>query len=125
MKSSFAEKGTLWVLVGGTLWRSTDGGANFSAITTASPRLSISNFTLGKAAPNHDHPTIFIFSDGTSLGGEAGFFRSDDNGTTWEHINDDQQQFGGNPTVMTGDPRVYGRLFIGMNGRGILYGDPQ
>ena len=117
VKASFASKGEIWVSSGGTLYRSTDGGVSWARVTNG---ITISNFTLGKAAPNHANPALF--ASGT-MNDIAGLFRSDDNGATWARINDDAHQFGGTPTVMTGDPRVYGRVYIGMNGRGVLYGD--
>jgi photosystem II stability/assembly factor-like uncharacterized protein len=55
--------------------------------------------------------------------GVYGFFRSDDAGATWVRINDDQHQYGW-VSVITGDARVHGRVYIGSGGRGILYGDP-
>jgi xyloglucan-specific exo-beta-1,4-glucanase len=51
-----------------------------------------------------------------------GIFRSDDAGKQWERINDDQHQYGW-IAVVTGDPRVYGRVYISTGGRGIVYGD--
>jgi hypothetical protein len=38
-------------------------------------------------------------------------------------INDDQHQFGLIGQI-TGDPKLYGRVYVGTLGRGILYGDP-
>jgi hypothetical protein len=58
------------------------------------------------------------------MGGVAGFFRSLDAGVSWERINDDQHQFGF-VGVIIGDPRVFGRVYIGTGGRGILYGEPK
>lgn len=55
--------------------------------------------------------------------GVLGFFRSDDAGATWIRINDDQHGYGAVDSAITGDPRVYGRVYIGTNGRGIIYGD--
>ena len=54
----------------------------------------------------------------------VGFFRSDDAGATWVRVNDDQHQWGF-CTVITGDPRVYGRVYVGTGGRGIVYGEPK
>jgi len=42
----------------------------------------------------------------------AAFFRSDDGGESFVRINDDQHQYGGSH-VITGDPRVYGRVYLG------------
>ena len=117
VKSSFGKAGELWLSSGGGLYRSTDGGATFAL---SSSNINANNFAFGKAAPNRENPAIF--ATGT-VGGVQGIFRSDDNGSSWVRVNDDQHQFGGSPSVMTADPRVYGRVYIGMNGRGVLYGD--
>jgi len=54
----------------------------------------------------------------------AGFYRSEDAGVTWVRINDDRHQFGF-CGVIIGDPRVYGRVYVGTGGRGILVGEPK
>jgi len=41
---------------------------------------------------------------------------------SWVRINDDQHQWGAVSPVI-GDPRVFGRVYIGTNGRGIIRGD--
>jgi hypothetical protein len=38
-------------------------------------------------------------------------------------VNDDAHHYG-NVTVINGDARVHGRLYVGTNGRGILYAEP-
>jgi photosystem II stability/assembly factor-like uncharacterized protein len=57
------------------------------------------------------------------VGGVYGIFRSNDAGVTWTRINDNNHQFG-MLSVITGDPRIYGRVYLGTSGRGILHGDP-
>jgi len=54
---------------------------------------------------------------------EKGTFRSTDSGGTFVRVNDDQDQYGGNITVMTADPQIFGRYYLGTNGRGIIYAD--
>ena len=58
------------------------------------------------------------------IGGVRGIFRSDDVGVTWVQINDAAHQYGMTNSCITGDPRIYGRVYLGTNGRGILYADP-
>ena len=73
----------------------------------------------GKAAPEKSFPAVFLAG---SIGGRWALFRSDDAGETWVRINDDQHQFG-YISHLTGDPRIFGRVYCGTGGRGVIYGD--
>jgi photosystem II stability/assembly factor-like uncharacterized protein len=118
MEAVFGEKGHLWAACGaGGLWFSKNEGVKFKQILNVT---SCKNVTFGKAAPGTKYPAIFIFGE---VKGVTGLFRSDDIGKTWIRINDESTKFGYNFITMTGDPRNYGRLYIGVGGRGVLYGE--
>ena len=98
------------------LYRSTDGGAtwtriNSSAVTTAN------GVGVGMAAPGQNYPAIFVAG---TVNGINGFFRSDDQGATWVTISDLAHQYG-YTNLIQGDPRIYGRVYLGA--RGLVYGD--
>ncbi|WP_416975509.1 hypothetical protein [Streptomyces sp. 4F14] len=60
-------------------------------------------------------------------GFSAGVFRSTDQGATWLRVNDDAHQWGaiGGVGVITGDPDVFGRVYVGTNGPGLQYDGPS
>ncbi|MFK0192016.1 cellulose binding domain-containing protein [Kitasatospora sp. NPDC090308] len=115
-------RGDVW-LAGGTattsygLWHSTDGGATFAKQAGVD---QADNIGFGKAAPGRTHPAMYTSA---KIGGVRGLFRSDDAGASWVRINDDAHQWGWTGGAITGDPRIYGRVYVGTNGRGVLYGD--
>jgi xyloglucan-specific exo-beta-1,4-glucanase len=74
----------------------------------------------GRPAPGRSYPALFTSAQ---LAGVRGVFRSDDAGRTWMRINDDQHQYAWTGAAITGDPRVYGRVYLATNGRGIIVGD--
>ena len=118
-------EGDLWV-VGEALCHSGDGGRTFREIPNHPPisaRSSIIPMSFGKAAPGKDYPAIFVANQRGSDSAAAGIYRSDDKGATWVRINDAQHQWGNRFECLSGDPRIYGRVYVGTNGRGILYGD--
>lgn len=80
----------------------------------------IHGFGFGKAAPDAEYPALFIIG---IVNGVRGVFRSDDKAQNWIRINDEQHQWG-LLLHITGDPKKYGRVYIGTHGRGIIYGDP-
>jgi hypothetical protein len=73
-------------------------------------------------APGRQYPTIYIL--GNLQANNQAIFRSIDEGASWMRINDDEHQFG-TQSVVAGDPRIFGRVYVGTNGRGVLYGDPR
>jgi photosystem II stability/assembly factor-like uncharacterized protein len=77
-------------------------------------------FGFGKAAPGKSYPALYLVG---TISGQPGIFRSDDEAKTWARINDDEHQWG-LVLQVTGDPRIYGRAYVGTHGRGIFYGDP-
>ncbi|CAL9578941.1 Xyloglucanase [Streptomyces sp. enrichment culture] len=117
-------KGDIW-LAGGApdgaygLWHSTDGGATFTKLPNVGQADTIG---FGKAAPGASYQTLFTSAE---IGGVRGIFRSTDKGATWTRVNDDAHQWGWTGAAITGDPRVYGRVYVATNGRGIVYGEPS
>lgn len=84
-----------------------------------SPEIYFEQVAFGKAAPGKSHPTAYIIG---KVKGIEGLFRSIDECVSWQRINDDKTQFGTGERI-EGDPRIFGRVYLGTNGRGILYGD--
>jgi hypothetical protein len=118
-RTVFGREGHLWVPRGNSgLSRSTNSGTNFTTVSSVQ-RASFVSF--GRAAPGQSYPAIFISGQVTNV---TGMFRSDDQGTSWVRINDDQHQFGlASLHTFCADPRVFGRVYFGTEGRGIIYGD--
>jgi len=109
--------GHVWIPTPWGLLRSSDGGTTFQRVT---PTESIGEVGFGKAAPGERYPTVFVHG---RVGGADGVFRSVDEGRTWLRINTDAIQFA-TRNVITGDPRVFGRVYLGTNTRGILVAYP-
>jgi hypothetical protein len=110
-------KRDVWLALGrGGLWHSTDGGEQFVRIQGVNASFELG---FGKASRQKGYPALFLSGD---VGSGTGIFRSDDGGLTWLHLNDSEHQFGW-ISKLTGDPRVFGRVYLATSGRGIIYGD--
>jgi photosystem II stability/assembly factor-like uncharacterized protein len=110
-------EGDVWLTNFKELNHSTDSGKTYEAIGSVSEAYALG---FGKAADGKKYPALYLIGKIDSV---VGFFRSDDVGATWVRVNDDQHQYGF-CSVITGDPRVYGRVYVGTGGRGIVYGEP-
>ncbi|MZF87557.1 cellulose binding domain-containing protein [Streptomyces sp. SID5643] len=115
-------KGDVWLAGGAAdgaygLWHSTDGGASFTKLANVEQADTVG---FGKAAPGASYQTLYTSA---KIGGVRGIFRSTDKGASWTRINDDAHQWGWTGAAITGDPRVYGRVYVSTNGRGVVYGD--
>ncbi|MER5756874.1 cellulose binding domain-containing protein [Streptomyces sp. NPDC002088] len=115
-------KGDVWLAGGATdgaygLWHSTDAGATFTKLSNVEQADTVG---FGKAATGASYQTLYTSA---KIGGVRGIFRSTDEGATWTRVNDDAHQWGWTGAAITGDPRVYGRVYVSTNGRGVIYGD--
>ncbi|HEY4105573.1 MAG TPA: sialidase family protein, partial [Polyangiaceae bacterium] len=110
-------EGDIWVTSGKELYRSTDSGGSYAALSSAEEAYSVG---FGHAPPGKKYPAIYLTG---KVQGVTGFFRSDDEGHSFSRINDDAHQYGGSHLVI-GDPRVYGRVYVAGSGRGVLCGEP-
>jgi hypothetical protein len=114
--------GDVW-LAGGSvannvygLWHSTNGGVSFTKLANVT-QADIIGF--GKAAPGTTYPTLFTNAE---IGGVRGIFASTNEGVTWTQINDSAHEYGLTGATITGDPQVFGTVYLGTNGRGIIMG---
>ncbi|MET0263851.1 MAG: sialidase family protein [Rariglobus sp.] len=113
------KEGHVWVsILKQGLFYSTDSGATFTAI----PRVkSVDFMAIGKASPEPPGvPAIYILGKVGDI--KKSLFRSLDNGATWTDLG--LPAIGKTPLSMAADRQVYGRVFFGTAGNGILYGEP-
>jgi hypothetical protein len=109
----------------GDIWLAAWDGLYHAADSKTFARLpgveQLHAFGFGKAAPRATMATLYLVG---TVQGQRGFFRSTDGGATWQRINDDQHQWG-LVLHITGDPKTFGRVYVGTHGRGTFYGDPK
>jgi len=111
-------EGDVWLTTGKELNHSTDSGKSYVTIDNVT---EANGLGFGKPGEGKKYPALYLIG---KVGEVSGFFRSDDVGATWSRINDDRHQFGF-CNLISGDPRVYGRVYVGSGGRGILYGESK
>ena len=80
----------------GALWKSTNGGTTWSAISDA---LSVTGFGALAVAPSNPS-VVYAGTGNTTLGN--GVYRSDDGGATWRHVGLDDTKY---ITALVVDPR--------------------
>jgi xyloglucan-specific exo-beta-1,4-glucanase len=102
----------------GGVWHSTNGGTSFTKLTSVMALADGIGF--GMAATGQTCPAIYLAG---KIGSVRGFYRSVDGGASWMQINDNNHQWYYSGYVITGDPNLFGRVYIATNGRGIIYGD--
>ncbi len=114
--------GDLWFAAFDGLYRAQHPPSGSEPVTfTKLPGVDeIHAFGFGKAAPGSAYPTLYLVG---AVHGQPGIFRSLDRARTWVRINDNQHQWG-LVLQIAGDPRIFGRVYVGTHGRGIFYGDP-
>ncbi|WP_207429159.1 hypothetical protein [Pedobacter sp. SYSU D00535] len=116
--TSPAAEGDLWIAAFDGLYQSMDSGESFKQLKLVE---EIHAFGFGKGRRGAVKPTLYLVG---KVAGTRGIFRSEDYGNSWERINDGEHQWG-LVLHITGDPKVFGRVYVGTHGRGIFYGDPK
>jgi len=111
-------EGDIWLAAGANgLRHSIDSGQSFTRLTQVT---AADNIGFGMPPPRQKYVALY---SSANVQGVRGIYRSDDGGQTWIRINDSKHQYGSTSASITGDPRVYGRVYFTTNGRGIIYGD--
>ena len=111
--------GDLWLVCHGRLYHSLDGGRRF---TERPGDLAVTALTFGKPRADGDYPTLFAIG---TRGDLEAIWRSDDVGSSWLRINDAEHEYGRRFRIICADQRVFGRVYVGTDGRGVLYGEPS
>ncbi|KAG4441073.1 hypothetical protein IFR05_003427 [Cadophora sp. M221] len=110
--------GDVWVTTDVGLFHSTNFGSTFTQV--ASGVTAGWSFALGAGATSSAYPTIYGFF---TISGTTALFKTEDAGVNWFMISDATHGFGAaSANVVGADTVVYGKVYVGTNGRGIFYG---
>jgi xyloglucan-specific exo-beta-1,4-glucanase len=109
----------LWLVCSKGLYHSVDGGHSFAE---QRGELSVTALALGKPKSDGGYPTLFAIG---TRGDLKAIWRSDNAGADWFRVNDAEHEYGRRFRVISADQHVFGRVYVGTDGRGVLYGEPS
>lgn len=113
--------GDVWVSTDVGLFHSTNYGATFTQI--GSGCTVAYKFALGAASTTGGYPVIYGFF---TVDNVLALYKTEDAGLNWAMISDAAHGFGSASANTVGaDISIYGRVYVGTNGRGIFYGNPS
>ncbi len=118
LKATPGHDGDLWFVSRSGLYSSRDGGQNFGRIDGG---LAVEMLDFGRPPAGSAYPALFAIGTQATI---RGVFRSDDRGRSWIRVNDDHHEYGRRYRAIAGDPRVFGRVYVATDGRGVVYGEP-
>ncbi|MFT3950594.1 MAG: sialidase family protein [Oscillospiraceae bacterium] len=113
-------EGDLWFALGsaGVFYMDADNG---ELVKTSAAVNDADAIGFGKAETEGGYMALYIIGECNNQG--HGIYRSTDKGATWKRINDDTEKWGNVNMNISGDPKVFGRVYVSTNGRGIIMGD--
>ncbi|EIN03833.1 CEL6 protein [Punctularia strigosozonata HHB-11173 SS5] len=112
--------GELFVSTSAGVFHSTDFGKTLTSIPGATNAWDIA-VGVPKTKSARTPPVLFASA---TISGVNSVYRTDDLGANWVKVADVAHGFGSaSGLVLAADARVYGRVFVGTNGRGIFYGE--
>ena len=112
------EEGVVWIPTKDGLRREDRNGFGF---TNYVGKMVVEQVAIGKSTSESTFGTIYVIG---KLDGKDGIYRSTDSCQKWVQINDAKTGFG-TAECIEADPKVFGRVYLGANGRGVIYGDPK
>jgi len=118
-RATDGREGDLWLVSGQGLFHSATGGKTFSATGGA---LRVELLSFGRAPPAKTYFSLFAIGRQNDT---RAIWRSDNQGASWIRINDEQHQLGNRFRCIAADARIFGRVYIDTDGRGILFGEPS
>ncbi len=114
LEVSYDAEGSLYLVNGSGLYHSALGATSFTQISGVQ-----SGYNITQGAPAAGNTQLTLYLQGT-IGGNTGLYRSTDGGLNWIRFDGPSNQYG-YIGQMAGDERVFGRVYLGTGGRGILY----
>lgn len=109
------QSGALPYPVNEPFWRSTDGGATWTAVPNV---LQVTCFGFGAPGAGQTYPAIYIAGFVNKV---FGIWQSVDNAVTWTKIGDYPLGWVTRVVTISGDPNIYGQVYVGLSGGGYAY----
>ncbi len=101
------------------LYHSTDAGMSWAKLPGVDEAWAIG---FGKAEVEDGPPTLFLYG---LIEGTWGLYRSTDEARSFDLISEAPHGIFDQVTCVTGDPDVFGMVYVGFQGNGFVYGRPN
>lgn len=123
MEANKNVEGDIWLsLNSGPLYHIETAGAGCEMLPVEGNIDYTYSVSLGAPEKEGDYETVYIY--GSVDGKGNGVYQSKDKGKTWVKMNNENQRWGNiNKDTIEADPKVYGRVYLSTNGRGIIMSD--